>query len=87
MVRILLKTKYVSLANLILDKPIFDELLQENFTVKKVFARVERLVGDESYRSAMRADYAKLRTMLGGSGASMRVAREMVDSLKASFEE
>ena len=87
MVRILLKTKYVSLANLILDKPIFDELLQENFTVKKVFSRVERLVGDESYRSAMREDYAKLRSMLGGGGASMRVAREMVDSLKASFDE
>lgn len=87
MVRLLLKTKYVSLANLILDKQIFDELLQENFTAKNVFSRLEKLLCDEGCRSAMKQDYAALRARLEGEGASDRVAGEMVSSLKSSFEE
>lgn len=86
-VRLLLKTRYVSLANLILDKQVFDELIQENFTAEKVFSRIERLLGDEAYRTAMKQDYATLRTKLGGSGAADRVAREMVRCLEASFKE
>ena len=87
MVRILLRTDYVSLANLIMDKPVFDELLQENFTAKKVLRRVEKLVGDQAYRSAMLSDYAELKGRLDGEGACARIAQEMVRSLKASFAE
>ena len=87
MVRLMLKTRYVSLANLILDKQVFDELLQENCTAEKIFSRIERLLGDEGYRAAMKQDYAALRKVLGDSGAADRVAWEMVSSLESSFKE
>lgn len=87
MVRILLKTDYVSLANIIMDKPVFDELLQENFTPRKVCAQLEKLLCDESCRSAMLEDYAQLKGMLDGRGAAQRTAREMLSCLKATIEE
>lgn len=87
MVRILLRTNYVSLANIILDKPVFDELLQENFTPRKVYTRIERLLTDEACRSAMLKDYDALAGLLEGEGSCERTAREMVSALKASFAE
>ena len=83
----ILKTKYVSLVNIILDKPVFDELLQEDYTATNVYSRIKRLVSDEAYRSAMSEDYRELEQMLGGGGSCERIAREMVSSLKASFAE
>ena len=87
MVRILLKTDYVSLANIIMDKPVFDELLQENFTPRKVYSSLEKLLTDEAYRSAMLADYSELKTRLESGNSCARTAQEMVSALKASFAE
>ena len=80
--RRLIKVKYVSLANLIIDRLAFKEFLQENFTVDNILAEVNRLLDDESYRSAMLADYAEVRALLGGSGASRAVARSMIAALR-----
>ena len=79
--RIILKIKYVSLANLILDRAAFRELLQEDFTTERLSAEVTRLLDDESYRSRMQADYAEVREKLGGSGASEAVAGAMIEAL------
>ena len=79
--RLLIKIKYVSLGNLILDRLAFRELLQENLTVPALMAELERLSSDEAYREKMQADYAEIRSLLGGSGASEAVARAMIESL------
>lgn len=79
--RRIIKVKYVSLGNLILDRYAFRELLQERFTVPKLMEELERLTADEAYRTRMQADYADIRTRLGGSGASEAVARAMIESL------
>ena len=79
--RRIIKVKYVSLGNLILDRYAFRELLQERFTVPKLMEELERLTDDEAYRARMQADYADIRTRLGGSGASEAVARAMIESL------
>ena len=44
-------------------------------------AELERLSSDEAYREKMQADYAEIRSLLGGSGASEAVARAMIESL------
>ncbi len=75
--------KYVSLGNLILDRYAIRELLQERFTVPKLLEEVTRLTEDEEYRARILADYADIRTLLGGSGASEAVARAMMEDLKA----
>ena len=80
--RRIIKVRYVSLANLILDRLAFRELLQEHFTVGNLLEETERLCFDESYRAVMQADYARVRTLLGGRGASTAVARAMVEALR-----
>ena len=80
--RRIIKVKYVSLGNLILDRLAFRELLQEHFTVAELQEELARLMADEPYRAAMQASYEEIRTLLGGSGASAAVARAMIDALK-----
>jgi len=82
--RRIIKVRYVSLANLILDRLAFKELLQENFTVDNLLAEMEQLCFDQSYRSAMQDSYHQVRTLLGGAGASSAVARSMIETLCSS---
>lgn len=79
--RRIIKVKYVSLANLIINRLAFKEFLQENFTVENVLQEVNRLLDDEPYRSAMLKDYAEVRELLGGTGASAAVAHAMLTEL------
>ena len=79
--RRIIKVRYVSLANLILDRLAFKELLQENFTVENLLEETQRLCFDEPYRAAMQADYREVRTLLGGRGASAAIASAMIEAL------
>ncbi len=74
--------KYISLANLTLDKGIFRELIQGDFNTVTVVKEVERLLNDPEYRSDMLADYDNVRAALGGTGASDAVAEAMTDYLR-----
>ena len=79
--RVMDHIKYISLGNLCVDRPVFRELIQEDFTADAVAEEVRRLVEDADYRARMLADYAEIRQSLGGSGASRAVARAMIDEL------
>lgn len=79
--RILDHIKYISLGNLILDKLAFRELVQEDFNVPELTAEVRRLLDDEAARTAMQQDYRRIRELLGGGGASRRVAAKMFELL------
>ena len=71
--------KYISLANLILDKLIFKEFIQHDANLENVSAELHRLLEDKPYIEAMKADYAKVHQLLGGGGASKAVAEAMVE--------
>ena len=79
----LLRVPYVSLANLILNKQVCKELLQWHLTRENLMAEVTAMVEDSAYREQMLADYARIRTLLGGEGASHKVAGAMIKDLKA----
>lgn len=79
--RFMVHVHYISLANLILDKGAFKELIQNDFKVENLLPELERLVFDEACRETMRKDYASVRTLLGGSGASLAVATAMIEAL------
>jgi len=79
--RFMVHVHYISLANLILDKAAFKELIQNDFKVENLLPELERLVFDEACRETMRKDYASVRTLLGGSGASLAVATAMIEAL------
>lgn len=74
--------KYISLGNLIVDKPVFKELIQGDFNAEDVCAELMLLTGDSSYRRKMLDGYAGIRAALGSSGASASVARAMIDELR-----
>ncbi|MBR4802719.1 MAG: hypothetical protein IK041_07915, partial [Bacteroidales bacterium] len=74
--------KYISLANLILDKLIFKEFIQHDANIANVSAELHRLLEDKPYIEAMKADYAKVHQLLGGGGASKAVAEAMVEEYR-----
>ncbi len=74
----LVKTKYVSLVNLIMDAPVVTELLQHDMSAGNMQHELSVLLPGGSMRQLMLKNYAKLRNMLGETGAATRVAAEMV---------
>ena len=80
--RSLIRVKYISLANLIIGKAAFKELLQDYLTADNLFSEMRRILEDAPYREAMLEDYARVRELLGGSGASEAVAGAMTEYLK-----
>ena len=72
--------KYISLANLILDKAVFKELIQDDFTADNVAAEV-RALDTPARRNRMLDDYASIREALGASGASLAIAQSIYSSL------
>lgn len=81
--RRVVKVPYVSLANLIIGRLAFKEFLLENFTLENLVGEMRRIMEDAAYREQMLADYAEVRRLLGGTGASAAVAKAMVESLTA----
>ncbi len=79
--RMIIKVKYISLGNLILNRTCFKELLQDYFTADNVLYEVRRLIEDDFYRDEMLNGYKEIRSSLGGSGASAAVARAMIQEL------
>ncbi len=75
--RALVQVKYISLVNLIADRPVVRELIQDEFTPANLMRTLEPVVRDEAHRGAMRQAYADIRERLGGEGASVRTARLM----------
>lgn len=78
----IVKVKYISLGNLIIDRLAFKEFIQDDCNPAALLAEVRALLEDKSYRAAMLSDYSEIRTALGGSGASAAVARAMLDELR-----
>ena len=82
--RVMDHIKYVSLANLIADKLIFKELIQEDFNAPAVTAELRRLVEDDAVREQMQKDYASVRDALGEGAASREFAKDIIARTKQS---
>ncbi|RMG56274.1 MAG: lipid-A-disaccharide synthase, partial [Bacteroidetes bacterium] len=71
--RRLVKVKFISLVNLILDRPAVTELIQDAYTPARLRAEVTNLT-QPAVRQRLADDYADLRHRLGEEGASERAA-------------
>ena len=76
------RIKYISLVNLIADKPILVELLQGDLNDSRLEQEFAKIANDEDYRAKMLAGYDEVRELLGGSGASDRTAQMIIDDIK-----
>jgi lipid-A-disaccharide synthase len=73
----LIKVKYISLVNLIMDKLVVTELIQHDLNEEKLKAALTRLLEDEAYKKQLKADYDMLWNKLGSSPASKKAAQEI----------
>ncbi|MFY0630651.1 MAG: lipid-A-disaccharide synthase [Flavobacteriaceae bacterium] len=73
--------KYISLVNLIMDREVVKELIQNDFTKKNLSNELHKIL-EENHRTQLFEDYYELEQKLGGKGASEATAKSIVASLK-----
>ena len=78
----IIKVKYISLGNLILDKLAFKELIEDDCNPDALVAEIRALIEDMNYRKKMLDDYKEIQTRLGKKGASQAIASAMIRLLK-----
>jgi lipid-A-disaccharide synthase len=74
----LVKTKYISLVNLIMDAPVVTELIQHDMNRERLLRELQAILPGGEKRQPLLAQYDRLRALIGEPGASLRVAREMI---------
>ncbi len=77
----LVKVKYISLVNLIMDQEVVKELIQNDLSVNNLRQEAEILLKNAFEKEKMYRAYEALQTKLGGKGASERAAKVIVDYL------
>ncbi|MGB0391330.1 MAG: lipid-A-disaccharide synthase, partial [Salibacteraceae bacterium] len=82
--RMLIKVKYISLVNLIVDREIVTELIQGDFNEKRLKEELTKVANDGKFRTAQLKNYDELIEKLGGSGASELTASLMLKTLNQS---
>ncbi len=69
----LVKLKYISLVNLILDKEVVKELIQDEFNSENLETELKKILKGKK-RKEISNSYKELELVLGGKGASEKVA-------------
>jgi len=72
--RMLVKIKFISLVNLIMDKLVVKELIQQDCTPQTIAAELNLIVNNKDYRDTMLNNYDELDVRMGQPGASAKTA-------------
>lgn len=78
----LVKIKYISLVNLILDKEAVVELIQAECNPPRIKEEIDKIFEGKPKRAQIIADYKVLIEMLGEGGASQKVARSLLKTIQ-----
>ncbi len=78
--RLIKNIRFISLVNLIMDREVVKELIQEELTTENLTAELGKILQGNG-RIKMLDDYAELRTKLGGAGASAQAAAIITNSV------
>ena len=74
----LITIKYISLVNLIMDREVVKELIQQQLTVANITAELQLLLTDEDKKRRLQADYTELKKKLAVSGSASAKAAASV---------
>jgi lipid-A-disaccharide synthase len=74
----LIKVKYISLVNLILDKPAVKELIQNELTVQNLEKELQKILFNETHKKQMMDDYIHLMNILSEGGLASAKAAEII---------
>lgn len=79
--KLVIQLKFISLVNLILDREVVTELIQDKFNTKNLKKELTKIL-DKNHQEQLFLDYYELEQKLGSSGASKRTAQLIVNRLK-----
>jgi lipid-A-disaccharide synthase len=74
----LIKIKYISLVNLIMDKEVVKELIQDEMNEKNLEFELTKLLKDPLKRGELQRDYAALKQLLSEGGDASKNAAELI---------
>lgn len=74
--------KFISLVNLILDKGVICELIQNDFNIKRLKSELDKIVYDADCRSEIINNYHVLESLLGKGGASAKTAESIIKMIE-----
>ncbi len=78
----LVKIKYIGLVNLIMDKEVMKELIQDDLTVENLKKELDSLLNDPQKQQQVKADYSALMALLKqGGNASANAASSIYQFL------
>jgi len=80
--KMVIKVPYISLVNLIADKPVVVELIQEDFTSKKIVHELKEILFDKPSIQKQKEGYALVRSKIGAYRTAERAAELMVKYLR-----
>jgi lipid-A-disaccharide synthase len=81
----LIKVKYISLVNLIMNKEVVKELIQHDLTVENLKSELHKILYDNSKKDQINKDYSKLKKILSAGGnASANAAKIIINEMSAS---
>ncbi len=80
--RKLVKVDYISLVNLIMEREVVKELIQDELHTKNLIFELNKLVNDPKHLERLKSDYLQLKEKLGGKGASTTTATSMLKTLR-----
>jgi lipid-A-disaccharide synthase len=76
--------KFISLVNLIMDKLVVKELIQDDLNKKNLVSELNKILNDKSKIDRIRADYKELKLKLGQAGASDNAAKLIISNIENS---
>jgi len=79
---LVVRCRWISLVNLNLQREAVAEILQSDLDITRAERELRAILPGGAKRTRMEADFRELRTVIGGPGASERIARRMVEELK-----
>ncbi len=77
----LVDIKYISLVNLIMNEEVVKEMIQNDFNTRKLVSELKQITANQRYRNKVLDKYVILRKKLGGSGASVKAAKAILNFL------
>ena len=81
--RHILKVKYISLVNLIVDRELVTELVADTMTVENICRELTKILPGNDARATMLDGYMEMRKFLGSQNAAQNAAHLIIDYLKS----
>jgi lipid-A-disaccharide synthase len=78
----LIKIRFISLVNLIMDEEVVTELIQNECNAKRMTAELKEILPNGNKREAISLKYKELIEVLGAGGASRKIAASILKGLE-----